>query len=177
MKNKTAHSIILALVFTVFLVLTAVAIAQDKPTYIGTDKCKMCHKGEKHAMVFEKWSKTAHAKSMAGLDAAKGENKDPKCLKCHTTGYGAGGYGSEGMDAVDLAAVGCEACHGPGSQYKSMATMKDRAKAVAAGLIIPTEATCKKCHNADSPTMKGEFKFAASAAKIAHAVPDSLKSK
>ena len=34
---------------------------------------------------------------MDALDAAKGEDKDPKCLKCHTIGYGtATGYDKAG---------------------------------------------------------------------------------
>lgn len=40
----------------------------------------------------------------------------------------------------------CEACHGAGSEYKSMATMKDPAKAKAAGLVTPGVAFCTTCH-------------------------------
>jgi hypothetical protein len=40
----------------------------------------------------------------------------------------------------------CESCHGSGSEYKSIATMKDPAKAAAAGLVIPTAAFCTTCH-------------------------------
>lgn len=40
----------------------------------------------------------------------------------------------------------CEDCHGPGSQYKAKAVMKDPAKARAAGLVIPDKAFCAKCH-------------------------------
>lgn len=185
MKNKTLRVLLLVTAAVALLICAALAMAEDKPaaetpkkpTYVGSDKCKICHKGEKHAMVFEKWMETKHAKALASLDATKAQDKDPKCLKCHTTGYGKGGYGEKGMEALDLAAVGCEACHGPGSEYKAMTVMKDKAKAVAAGLIIPDEAVCKSCHNAESPTMKGEFKFADSFAKIKHAVPDSLKAK
>jgi hypothetical protein len=184
MYSKLARIIVLTLAIAAFVAFAAMAFAEDKPaegakkpTYVGSDKCKICHKGEKHATVFEKWSESKHAKAMSVLKADKGEDKDAKCLKCHTTGYGMGGYGEKGMENLDLAAVGCEACHGPGSEYKAAAVMKDKAKAKAAGLIVPDANVCKTCHNSESPTSKGEFKFDEMFPKIKHTVPDSLKSK
>jgi len=51
----------------------------------------------------------------------------------------------------------CEACHGPGSDYKKMSIMKDRAKAEAAGLIMPTLESCnEKCH-AKAPVNEEQF--------------------
>ena len=67
--------------------------------------------------------------------------------------------------------MGCESCHGAGSEYKSMKVMKDREASVAAGLVIPTEETCTGCHNDKSPTFKG-FDFAEYSAKIAHPNPE-----
>jgi hypothetical protein len=70
--------------------------------------------------------------------------------------------------------VNCEACHGPGSDYKKMSTMKDHAQSVAAGLIdYKSEEDIKKqcltCHeNAhDKP-----FDFAAAWEKVKHPVPE-----
>jgi len=40
----------------------------------------------------------------------------------------------------------CEGCHGAGSEYKAMATMKDPAKASAAGLVRPGAPFCATCH-------------------------------
>ena len=40
----------------------------------------------------------------------------------------------------------CESCHGPGSAYKTLAVMKDPAKARAAGLVIPDRSFCAQCH-------------------------------
>ena len=108
---------------------------------IGSDKCKLCHKVE-----FASWSTTKHAKAWDSLKPA--EQSKPDCVKCHST---------DGTKAMP--GVGCEACHGPGSDYKTMAIMKDKQKAHAAGLIEPTEAVCVKCHNKQSPTFKG-FNFA-----------------
>ncbi len=134
--------------------------------YVGVNKCKMCHKGEKKGMVFEKWEKSAHAKAFESLKA-KGEDKNPKCLECHVTGFNAGGYKIGEANALDFANVQCEACHGPGSEYKTMSIMKDKKLAIEKGLVVPTEASCKKCHNEKSPTFKG-FNFKEYTAKIDH---------
>jgi len=70
--------------------------------------------------------------------------------------------------------VSCEACHGPGSQYKSLKVMKDIAagtvKGADVGLATPDKTLCVKCHNTKSPTFK-EFKFEEAAKKIAHPLP------
>ena len=150
---------------------TTTTTVTGTPTFIGSAKCKICHKGEKNGGIFEVWEGSAHAKSMAVL-VEKGEDKNPACLGCHTTGNGTGGYGAEGMAEVDLASVGCEACHGAGSEYKTKKVMEDVEAAKAAGLIIPTEETCKTCHNEKSPTFKG-FNYAEYWAKIAHKVPEA----
>ena len=43
-------------------------------------------------------------------------------------------------------AVACEACHGPGSAYSSLAVMIDPLKRSNAGLLAGREA-CQNCHN------------------------------
>jgi len=116
----------------------------------------MCHKGAKKGEVFEKWENSPHAKALETLKA-KGEDKNPKCLECHVTD----------VKTAATEGVGCEGCHGPGSAYKSMSIMKDKQKAIANGLVIPNEATCKKCHNEKSPTFKG-FNFDEYFKKIDH---------
>lgn len=127
---------ILLAVMSLMLVSTPYAA----PTYVGAEKCKICHKTE-----FESWSKLKHAKAMEVLKPE--EQTEPKCLECHTTGYD--------KTETPLLGVQCEACHGPGSEYKSPAVMKDPAKAKAAGLVTPDKALCETCHNEKSPTFKG----------------------
>ncbi|MCB9357909.1 MAG: cytochrome c family protein [Calditrichaeota bacterium] len=163
------------IIAAICLAFVASAFAQDEaktPTYVGSGKCKMCHKGEKNGNIWETWLETPHAKAMSKLDPAKGEDKNPECLACHTTGYGAGGYDAmaEMMGAEDLGGVGCESCHGPGSEYKSKKVMESREASIAAGLWIPDENTCKKCHNEKSPTFKG-FNYEEAYAKIVHHLP------
>ena len=124
------------------------------PTYVGAEKCKICHKTE-----YESWSQMKHAKVLDLLTPE--QQKDPKCLGCHTTGYG--------KTETQLAGVQCEACHGPGSEYKSPAVMKDPEKAKAAGLTLPDKAVCETCHNKNSPNFKG-FNYEEMKVKGMHAV-------
>lgn len=154
------------ILMTVCLMVALFLVYGGDFTYVGVKKCKMCHKGAQKGEVFEKWEKSLHAKAFEALKS-KGEEKNPECLKCHTTGFGAGGYQPGDANAADFEGVGCESCHGPGSAYKSLSIMKDQKKAIENGLIVPTEVVCKKCHNEKSPTFKG-FNFSEYVKKIDH---------
>jgi hypothetical protein len=68
------------------------------------------------------------------------------CKMCHKVQYE-----SWAKTKHVAAKVDCETCHGLGSDYKAMGTMKDPAKAKAAGLIAkPEKASCTaKCHKAN----------------------------
>ncbi len=66
-----------------------------------------------------------------------------KCKLCHKVEFASWEKTKHAAAKVD-----CEDCHGPGSNYKTMAIMKDKAKAKAAGLVEPTEKDCKTCHTA-----------------------------
>jgi len=65
-----------------------------------------------------------------------------KCKLCHKIEFA-----SWEKTKHAAAKVECEDCHGPGSNYKTMAIMKDEAKAKAAGLIEPTEKACHEKKN------------------------------
>jgi hypothetical protein len=179
---------LLMLIAFLMLVVSAVALAQEKTgapakvvhKYVGAGKCKMCHNspakgdqfkiwsGSKHAKAFEVLA-TAEADSVAKkLGVAKPQTSD-KCLGCHLTGFAA----SADAKATTYSAtegVGCEACHGPGSDYMAMSVMKDKKAAIAAGLVVPDEKTCVTCHNDKSPTYK-TFVMADFVKKIAHPIP------
>ncbi len=124
--------------------LLGVALAGDEKKevthdYIGAKKCGLCHKKDG---ILESWEKTAHATAYDKL--TEEQKKDEKILKFYTTGKDTKGE--------LLTGVQCEACHGPGSGYKTKSIMEDKEKAIANGLIIPDAKTCAKCHNAEAPT-------------------------
>lgn len=173
------------LAFVVALCLApGLIFAQSKFKYVGAKTCMPCHMTPKSGAAYKIWQGSAHAKAFAtlatpaALEIAKKKGiadpqKDEKCMKCHETAFGAA--------AAQLApsfkageGVGCEACHGPGSDYKAMQVMKDidagKIKGETVGLVKPDEKACVKCHNPESPTYK-EFKFAEAFKKIAHPTP------
>jgi hypothetical protein len=168
------RKISLAMACILFLA-SNVLLAQNK--YVGAEKCKMCHmtKGKAYPV----WSESKHSKALLTLKGAaaiaiakeKGiadPSADAKCLKCHATAATVPANLNGGITNAE--GVSCEACHGPGSTYKSMTLMKNRTDAIKNGLLIPDEKTCLKCHNSESPTFKG-FDFATYNAKIAHMNP------
>jgi hypothetical protein len=158
------------------LVLVAALPAQDL-TYVGAQKCGMCHRSEAQGRQYVIWEGTKHSQSFAALtspkaaDAAKAmgvdkPGEDARCLKCHAPL-------AEKAPELKAEGVSCETCHGPGSAYRKLPIMKDKAEAVKNGLILygspeAIKARCLKCH--DNPHGI-KFDFPAFWDKIKHPVP------
>ena len=195
MKAKTAIALVATLGITcLWFSQSGNAVANDAPTvatcvlttsvaadgkdfeYVGTKKCKMCHRDE-----YKSWKETTHgkafdvlkpgnateAKTKHGLDAAKDYTTDAACLVCHTVGFGKkGGYAiPDASDAkavkkmAKLAGVGCEDCHGPGKAYVKIKKVIKKEKRkykfeelAVAGMNKIEASVCTKCHNDKSPT-------------------------
>lgn len=79
--------------------------------YAGGDLCRRCHED-----IYVFWKGTAHAGSFTTL-AASGEENNPSCLRCHTTGYGEKTGFVDEKGTPGLAAVACETCHGPSGDH------------------------------------------------------------
>jgi len=147
-------------------------------SYVGSKTCKKCH-----LKVYKSWAKTKmgqafetlkpgnakEQKEKFNIDIKKDFSRDEKCIKCHTVGYGKpGGYVIPDLSnkkavrrAKKLANVGCENCHGPGSEYvklhKEIMMSKRKYKdeeMYAAGMNKISKETCLVCHNAESPTVQ-----------------------
>jgi hypothetical protein len=146
---------LLALVSTAAVWAAGETKEKAKPEYVGVKKCKICHKE-----VHKSWLETKHAKAFDALSAE--EKKKEECIGCHITGKKADGTLLEGVQ--------CEACHGPGSLYKSAKIMSKKKwaadpegqlkKAKEAGLIIPTEKDCTRCHKKEGNPNFKPFDFA-----------------
>ena len=106
-------------------------------TYIGTDKCLACHPSAAKA-----WAASAHAHAFKTL-IDRGADADPKCIGCHTIGFGSpSGYRRE-FGAARLVNAGCESCHGPGSLH----VREEAGDASIHFTFRPLDAgDCKKCH-------------------------------
>ena len=153
-------------------------IAQDFE-YIGAAKCKMCHNKTTVGQQYKIWSEGPHAKAMESLSSEESlayakENgiadptKEASCIKCHSTVGGTDESLHIGLKITE--GVSCETCHGPGSAYKSNTIMKDQAKSIEKGLIIPDQKLCEGCHNEENPFHK-PFNYEESLKKIAHPIP------
>ena len=79
--------------------------------YTGSDRCAPCHE-----QAFAVWAKSGHAHAFQTLLGAHQEY-NPKCLPCHTIGFGQRGGYLNPQATSNLINVGCEACHGPSSRH------------------------------------------------------------
>jgi hypothetical protein len=167
------------LMITVMAFIMANVLPAQDFSYIGAAKCKMCHNSEKSGFQYKIWAESLHAKALVSLSNEKSmeyakangiadPTKDQKCLKCHSS------YHSVAKDAIETMlpteGVSCESCHGPGSAYKTNTIMKDQALSIKNGLIVPSKATCEKCHNKENPFYK-PFNYEEALKKIAHPTP------
>ncbi len=103
----------------------------DDLRYVGSGECRKCHTYE-----HDQWSQKAHAHAFATL-VEVGSNRDPECVICHVIGMDReSGYINE-EQTPHLKDVGCENCHGPGSEH------------IASSGWVPTtepKMTCLDCH-------------------------------
>lgn len=79
--------------------------------YLGSGSCKSCHEYE-----YEKCSQQRHSRAYSTLEKV-GSQYDPECVGCHVVGFDYDtGFTTEDQ-TPHLKNVGCEACHGPGSEH------------------------------------------------------------
>lgn len=120
----------------------------DGLKYLGSENCHSCHGYE-----YDKWATKAHAHAYDSL-VKVGSQYDPECVGCHVVGFGyESGFLSE-TSAKDLRNVGCEVCHGPGSDHMKAVTTER----VDTGISQP-QSRCIDCHTPDrSPGYQGHEK-------------------
>lgn len=172
MRYRTLLIAVAALV-----VLAGLVPAQDH-SYVGAQMCKICHRTEKQGRQYPIWEQSKHSQAFAALSSPGAAEKakaagvtvnpaeSPDCLKCHAPLY-------EKAPQLKDQGVTCEVCHGPGSDYKSLSVMKDKAEAVKKGLILyaspdAIKAQCMKCHE-NAHNMP--FDFTTAWPKIKHSIP------
>ncbi|MCX6137057.1 MAG: cytochrome c family protein [Ignavibacteriales bacterium] len=175
--------IILALACGAMFTATA---ATESHKYVGAGQCKMCHQSDKKGNQYGVWEKSKHAEAYKTLegDKAKAIAKEkglkkapaesPECLACHVGASADAALLDKKFDMKQ--GVQCESCHGAGSDFKAMPVMKDKAKALAAGLVDAGKMgkeLCEKCHidkNQHGAKMAA-FKYDEMWAKVKHPYP------
>jgi hypothetical protein len=149
-------------------------VLQAPARYKGSAACIQCH-----AAAGQTWKASVHAGALDTLTAHQEEN-NLDCLQCHTVGL----YEPSGYDPNDtrtaphdaLGAVGCESCHGPGSQHVAaaqLAKLQDGAwpkpdehwNGEQYSIVRSSLTDCLKCHDSyNSPKFNAQGYWA----KIKH---------
>jgi YVTN family beta-propeller protein len=152
------------------------------PNYTGAIACAACHKGPEMGYQFSKWRAGPHARAFASLGTPQADEiarrmgiageprKAPECQKCHTT---TGHYPAErGLASYSVfEGVGCEACHGPGSQYAQEAVVRGKHSMGRGGLEEVTRESCLRCHESVHGQSSGDstaFDYQSALEQIAH---------
>jgi hypothetical protein len=178
MKNTNKIPMISISVFLLTVIFSAHSLSEKKKhAYVGSAACGKCHAAEAIGNQYDLWLQSPHAKAVKilNLEPARAiakklsianPSEEPKCLKCHTAG---GGKYQKTMNE----GVGCEACHGPGSDYHEFSGHVDtvnRQSAYETALkngMYPTlgiknikkrEKLCLLCHTSRRPCFPAEPK-------------------
>jgi hypothetical protein len=80
--------------------------ADAQKIFAGADACRSCHARE-----YDNWRKGPHKNAFEPLEKS-GNQYNPQCLKCHTTGYERENGFWDIETSRDMAGVQCEQCHG-----------------------------------------------------------------
>ena len=131
-------------------------VPDDGPRHVGSAACAPCH-----GAIVASWRATPHGWAHATLERT-GDAADPECLACHVVGWTrdpsrawqrvASGFASKAA-TPDLADVGCEACHGPGSAHVADPTNRAHfGPARTPGKVwkTPDRGTCAACHDPEN---------------------------
>ena len=144
--RKVAAAIIIVGILAVGLSLVigrhgAIAGASDA-TYVPGKKCRSCHPKK-----FKAQAKTPHAMSFENLTDA-GEETNPECLPCHTTGHGKPGGFVDAESTKGLAGTTCQACHGTGSAHIEKGLNKEQRRQTIEKTPKDVCTGCHKTHEA-----------------------------
>ncbi|HCJ66440.1 MAG TPA: hypothetical protein DHV62_03730 [Elusimicrobia bacterium] len=101
-KKEDIKELFLGLVFILFAVVGS-KVGATSYEYIGSTNCAVCHPAK-----YNSWLETKHSTT---------NHKSASCVGCHTTGYI---VKSTATATYTEGYVGCEACHGPGSEHQKV---------------------------------------------------------
>ena len=130
-------------------------------TFAGAARCRDCH-----GPIYEDWKNTLHSHALETLINV-GQQFNPSCLECHTTGYqeANGFYSTKHQPSLNFKDVQCEVCHGPSLKHTTLENqlkygrawkseeeynyLLDQAKANIPPATV-AEDVCVQCHVGDN---------------------------
>jgi hypothetical protein len=125
-----------------------------RPAYIGSVRCQPCHESQRVGDQYGIWLHSDHSRAYSALGSdsareylARTESTLDSCVSCHAT-LGRIGV-NEAERAIDSEGVGCERCHGPGSEYAFFNIMRDRDDFTSHGGVVGSLDDCYGCHARD----------------------------
>jgi len=103
----------------------------DDLRYVGSANCASCHEYE-----YSRWKTKAHADAFATL-VKVGSDRDPECVICHVVGMDRASGFVTAEKTPEMKNVGCENCHGPGSEH---------VRTWGQAATVEPKSTCLDCH-------------------------------
>ncbi|MEX1039842.1 MAG: multiheme c-type cytochrome [Pirellulaceae bacterium] len=132
--------------------------------FVGSQACADCH-----TTAHEIWEGTPHAHALDTLVKPPERyevprHHDPECLSCHVTGWDPQGYYPFESGYLDLKktplmhGVGCENCHGPGSDHVASQNGEgnftdEEVEQIKQAMRLPLDQArnhCIQCHDLDN---------------------------
>lgn len=114
--------------------------ARDFPSgfrVVGSERCRDCH-----ADACATWQASSHSRAWESLTAT-GSQVDAYCQQCHTTGFGLPGGFESVARSPGRVSVGCEDCHGAGSEHVAE-------PAVHTPFFQQAQHRCQRCHDREN---------------------------
>jgi hypothetical protein len=144
-------------------------MARQLPTpngaaYVGSEMCRTCH-----PTAYEAWTKTPHFRAWDTLVKAEADPKRygwpvthyPDCVGCHVVGYREQTGFVSAEETPQLTGVGCERCHGPGSDH----LVNPAANKLGVHGGTAASVLCVQCHDFEQSP---DFVYSDRWAKIQH---------
>ena len=108
--------------------------------FVGSSNCASCH-----PKAFDVWSKSGHAHAFDSL-VRKNSDADPSCISCHVVGFREPGGYMRTTRAEHLRGVGCESCHGPGSEHVRLRLAAKPGEEILMKMRPVGQGQCIQCH-------------------------------
>lgn len=132
----------------------AIHFADDRPamyTYTGSEFCAGCHASSAAGEIYQSWSQGPHARAYNSLQTPQAQEYIRRngvdvntCLPCHAT-LGRTAF-NDYEQRINAEGIGCERCHGPGSNYSQTIIMKDPEAFTRNGGSPGSLVNCYSCH-------------------------------